>query len=201
MIRDDGARVYVCSGCAEVPLAERLRMSRTPVREALRRLESEGLVARSWRGLAVPVPDEAEIGHVYELRAALEALSAEHAARSVRLGNVSPAELGALRELAVQADKETSQGELDHAIATNRRFHRHIATMAANPVLVGVLDRLWDRLIISTRVSLRPPDRRDAVASEHESLIAAIEEGEPERAFGIARAHVRSTRAALEGPR
>lgn len=182
---------------AEVALSVRLEMSRTPIREALRRLESDGLIARSWRGVMVPALGRVEIGHAYEMRAALEALTGELAARRVRDGNISRRELDVLREHAGRAEFDTSRGDLGAAVESNRGFHRMIATMAANPLVLGALDRLWDRVIISTRLSLTPRERPLEVAQEHERLIVAIETGRPEEASAIARAHVLTTQAAL----
>lgn len=182
---------------AEVALAGRLGMSRTPVREALRRLEADGLVATTWRGVMVPVLAAAEIGDAYELRAALEALTGEVAARRVREGEVSPRALEALRAHAGAAARATSRGDLGAAIERNRAFHRSVAELAANPLVAGVLDRVWDRLLISTRLTLGGEDRRATVAREHDQLIAAIAAGRERAAGEIARAHVLATRDAL----
>jgi DNA-binding GntR family transcriptional regulator len=186
---------------AEVALAERLGMSRTPVREALRRLQADGLVEGSWRGVAVPLLEPAEIGHAYELRAALEALTAEAAARRVRDGRVPRAELDTLRAHAERAKAETARGDLSAALEHNRNFHGAIASMAANPIVADVLVRVWDRIAISTRDSLAPAHRGDEVAEEHDRLVAAIAEGQPEPAEAIARAHVLATFKTLIDPR
>jgi DNA-binding GntR family transcriptional regulator len=182
---------------AETTLAERLGVSRTPVREALRRLESDGLVATSWRGVRVPVADEAELAHAYELRAALEALSCELAARRVAGGRLPPSDLERLREAARAAQEETAAGRLDRAIERNRDFHRHLAVMAGNPLVLEALDRLWNRLLVSTRASLLPHDRAAAVAREHDALVDAVAAGRSADAAEAARSHVLATRSAL----
>jgi DNA-binding GntR family transcriptional regulator len=182
---------------AETSLAERLRVSRTPVREALRRLESDGLVTTSWRGVRVPVADDGELAHAYELRAALEALTCELAARRVADGRLPPSDLEQLRELAAAARDETAAGRLDRAIERNRDFHRQLAVMGGNPLALEALDRLWNRLLVSTRASLVPHDRADAVAREHDALVDAVAAGSPAQAAEAARSHVLATRRAL----
>ena len=182
---------------AEVVLANRLGMSRTPVREALRQLQADGLVADSWRGVRVAELSPVEIGHAYEARAALEALTGEAAAQRVAGGLVPTADLRSLRELAERCDRRTQDGALAEAVELNRAFHRAIADLAANPIVAGMLGRLWDLLHISTRASLTDQYRQD-VGPAHERLLEAIEQGRGEDAGHAAREHVLSTLAALD---
>lgn len=184
----------------EVALAQRLGMSRTPVREALRRLQANGLVEESWRGVVVPSLDPVEIGHAYELRAALEALTGETAARRVAEGRVPRTELEALAAHADRAKAETAHGDLGAGIEHNRRFHLAIASMAANPMVEVVLVGVWDRIAISAQASLTPAHRGDEVAEEHDRLLAAIAEGRPDAAATHAREHVIVTLGTLVDP-
>jgi DNA-binding GntR family transcriptional regulator len=177
----------------ELALAERLGTSRTPVREALRRLEADGLIVGSPRGVAVPELDRSEIGDAFEVRATLEAMTAENAAHRVRSGKVASAALDELRGLASVAASETLKGDLAAAISANRDFHRAIAALGGNALGLEILDRLWDRLTVSARISLEPARRRHEVNEEHDRLVAAIAAGRADRAGRLARAHVDAT--------
>jgi DNA-binding GntR family transcriptional regulator len=183
---------------SESDLAQRLAVSRTPVREALQRLEGDGLVQGQGRGVRVVVLSAAELQHVYRVRAALEALTAEVAAERQAAGLIAPAELVSLDELAAAADATTRAGDLVAAAAQNRAFHLAIAVLAANPVALDALERLWDQIQVSTRDSLRVPERIEAVDTEHRSLVAYLKSGDSIRAGPAAMEHVRATLSAQD---
>jgi DNA-binding GntR family transcriptional regulator len=178
---------------AEVPLAADLGVSRATVREALRRLESEGLIQPDGRSLRVAAMDERELHSALLMRASLEALHAELAAERVGLGEVAPAALRRLRERADAAERATDAGDYDRAARANRSFHQAIDALADSPVSARAVDQLWDRLVVTTRQSLRPPGRGAVVNEEHRQLIAAIEAADGSGAATIAMRHVRAT--------
>ena len=183
----------------EQELCDRLGVSRTPVREALRRLESDGLVQPARRGVTLVELGAKALRDAYLVRAALEALTAELAADRRRAGELAPADLARLGDLADEADRATRSGDLAEGVRRNRAFHRHIAVLADNPPAAEALDRLWDRITVSTRASLAAPARTAQVDEEHRHLVAAITEGRPGDAAALARAHVLSTMSALGG--
>jgi DNA-binding GntR family transcriptional regulator len=181
----------------EVSLSTALAVSRTPVREALRRLESDGLVQGSGRGVTVAGLSTPELQHAHAVRGALEALTAELAADRQRAGRLAPAELADLEAQAARLEEITTAGDLEQAAALNRRFHRGIAELAGNPIAVEILDRLWNQITVSTRASLAPSERPDAVAAEHRELLAAIAGGDRTRAGQIAGRHASATAHAV----
>ncbi|MEV4560169.1 GntR family transcriptional regulator [Kitasatospora sp. NPDC049285] len=183
---------------AEVEVAEALGVSRTPVREAFRALASDGLVATAGRGVRVVELDAAELAHVYRVRAALEGLTAELAAERQRAGRLAPADLAELTELADRTHRATVDGRLTEAVRLNRRFHRAVAVLAANPVALHALDRLWDQIQVSTRRSLHAPDRTALVDAQHRELLAALTAGDPGAAHAAARRHVLDTCTAAD---
>ncbi|MGM1062005.1 GntR family transcriptional regulator [Saccharothrix sp. Mg75] len=185
----------------ELELCERLGVSRTPVREALRRLEGDGLVRAARRGVTVVELGGKALRDAYLVRASLEALTAELAARRHRAGELSPASLGRLVEHADLADRATRQGDLVAGVRHNRAFHRCVAVLADNPPALEVLDRTWDQIVVSTRASLTAPARPALVDDEHRRLIAAITAGDPDAAATHAREHVLSTADVLTGRR
>ena len=182
---------------AELPLASQLGVSRPTIREALRRLEGDGLARSDGRSLRVDRMGIDELRGALEMRGALEALHAELAAVRVRNGHVAPYELRRLKTLADDAESATEAGDHAEAAQCNREFHRAIDTLAANPVSDAALAQLWNRILVSTERSLAAPHRGSLVASEHRELIDAIAAGQAQRAAGVARAHVRGTLATL----
>ncbi|MDP9867651.1 MULTISPECIES: GntR family transcriptional regulator [Streptosporangium] len=180
----------------ELSASAALEVSRTPVREALRRLESDGLVRSTGRGVVVTGLSPDSLDHAYAVRAALETLTAELAADRQRDGRIPPAALAELEDSARRLEQVTAAGDLDRAIGLNRDFHRTVAELAGNPIALETLDRLWDQIIVSTRATLTAPERPEAVADEHRRLLAAIRDGRRELAGRIAGDHARATGAA-----
>ncbi|WP_327581081.1 GntR family transcriptional regulator [Nonomuraea sp. NBC_00507] len=178
----------------EMEAAATLEMSRTPVREALRMLAADGLVRPAGRGVVVVALEADDLDEAYQVRAALEALTAELAAARQREGRIAPADLRALREVATLTATATAEGRLADAVRLNRRFHRTIAELAGNTMALRALERIWDQIQVSTLHSLVPPSRPAHVSAQHERLVTAIAGGRPEDAGAIARDHVLDTR-------
>lgn len=178
---------------AELPLASRLGVSRPTVREALRRLESNGLADSDGRSLRVAHMDADEFRNALLMRSALDGLHAELTAARVREGEIAPAQLRRLVLLADETEQATNGGDLAAAILRNREFHQAIDALAGNPVSAAAADRLWDRILVSTERSLAVPGRGDIVNREHRDLLAALASGNGERAASIAAQHVRAT--------
>ncbi|SFF03948.1 DNA-binding transcriptional regulator, GntR family [Actinacidiphila alni] len=177
----------------ETEVALSLAMSRTPVREAFRALVADGLVHSAGRGVRVVALDAEALRHAYQVRAALEALTAELAAVRQAEGRIAPADLAELVRDADRTEVATLAGRLTEAVGHNRRFHRRIAELAANPVALASLDRLWDQILVSTRASLDPPHRPAQVNAQHRELLAAVTEGRARDAAEAARRHVLDT--------
>jgi DNA-binding GntR family transcriptional regulator len=182
---------------AEVPLASQLGVSRPTVREALRRLEGEGLLRSDGRRLRVIDLDGAELAGALRMRAALEELHAELAAERVSAGHVAEAQIWDLEKKAAVTAAATAAGDHDEAGRLNRDFHRAVNLLAANPVSFDALELLWDQVLLSTARSLAPPDRAAAVDREHSELLDAIKSGDGARAGKLARAHVLATLSVL----
>lgn len=182
----------------ELDAAANLAMSRTPVREALRALTADGLVRPAGRGVVVVALDREALREAYQVRAALEALTAELAAARQRAGEIAPAGFTALRAAADAAATATAAGRLIEAMEHNRRFHQRIAELAGNGLATSTLNRIWDQIQVSTLDSLAPAARPTHVSAQHEALLAAIQDGRSDDAGRLARQHVVDTSTALD---
>jgi DNA-binding GntR family transcriptional regulator len=181
----------------EGEVAEALRMSRTPVREAFLRLETEGLLRLyPQRGaLVVPVsPDE--VRAVLEARQVLEQFSAE----KVIENGPAVAEAVAYRlktHLKLQRDMG-EQGRFDEFLEEDRLFHSYLVEVAGNELFTGLYVSLRDRQVrMIAESTLRDPHRRQAILAEHAEIAAAISAGDLGRVRVAVRAHIAGTRAAL----
>lgn len=172
----------------EAAVAARYGTSRTPVREALRRLEQDGLVERGDRGLRVRTRGPEEILEIYEVRILLEAAAARGAAdRGTRL------DLMRIRH-AAEAMVAADAGDPDVMVATNRAFHEEIWGASHNGTLVDLLTRLNSHVTRYPATTLTSPGRWAEVLSEHADLVAAIEARDGDEAARIAADHMAGAR-------
>ena len=172
----------------ETELAEQLGMSRTPLREAIRRLQSEGLVAHlPARGLCVAIYDAAEVDELYVMREALEGTAARLAAQ-----HAGGAEIALLQGILAQ-----EQGLVGMAAAEqNRRFHRALHQAAHNRYLLRSLSAISDALLLLGPTTLELPGRAAAALEEHGRIVAAIARRDSAAAEQAARAHIAAAHAA-----
>ncbi|MEM9145753.1 MAG: GntR family transcriptional regulator [Pseudomonadota bacterium] len=168
----------------ETELAERFGVSRTPVREALGRLESQGVAQRDGRrGLTVAALDPDQLGELYDLREVLEGFAARLAARRASL-----AEIAVLREM-VETDRTLSDDARTLALA-NRRFHRALHRASHNRYLNGMLERMRRSLALLSGSSLEAPGRGIASVEEHDRIVTALEARDQEGAEAATRLHI-----------
>jgi len=172
----------------ESDLAERLGISRTPVREAIRQLEADGLVVHLPRqGAAIRGLDHAEVVELYEMRAVLEGTAARLAARVIT--PIELAELATIDDLLGQAPASQQAQEL------NRQFHRTLLEAARNRFLVKSMRALQKTLLILGRSTLADPERAAQAMAEHQSVLDALRKGDALRAETAMRAHVEAALA------
>lgn len=175
-----GARIH------QEDLADELGVSRTPVREALRRLAAEGLVEmRTNRGARVADVTPAEMHAAYEARLVIEPGAARLAAR-LR----PPSPLAAMRD-ALAAQRRAIP-DVGRSFEANRRFHLALVQAAGNEFLLQFVRRLWVArigVVIYERQS-ESPERMRLDADEHEQILAAIESGNGRGAESLTRRHL-----------
>lgn len=168
----------------EVELAQKFGVSRTPIREALRQLEVEGLVVHLPRlGAVVRSLDYAEVMELYEMRAVLEGTAARLAARAA--SEVEIVELNALNNEMANAGEDTTA-----VYSLNREFHLTLLDAAKNRFLTKAMASLQKTLLILGPSTLAERERADEAVAEHEALLDALRRRDGAAAENIMRAHI-----------
>lgn len=176
----------------EPELVETLAVSRTPLREAFRVLEADGLLTLAGRGASVWDPSVEDVLDLYEYRASLEAFTAEQAARRNAAGELAPSQLARLEALRVEMDGAAD----DRSRATsNVRFHGYISELAGNRNAIRALDRVWAQISLASATNFREPAWRAEVGDQHREIVQAIEAGDAHAAADASRHHVREAAA------
>ena len=174
----------------ESEVAEWLKVSRTPVREALRRLESEGLVGfQSWRGVVVADLDRKQVSELYAMREVLEGAAARLAAR-----HIDEAEIDLLEACLARAD--ACGDDPDAQAAINRQFHETIYAAAHNRYLTQTLEQLRNALALLRGTTFALPGRAQTAAAEHWKILEAIRSRDPDAAEAAARTHIAASQRA-----
>lgn len=167
----------------EVELAERFGVSRTPIREALQRLETQGLLTRDGRSLIVSSLDHNQLAELYVVRAELEGLAARLAAK-----HASPEEVRVLRDMVAE----------DHALIdnpsalsrANRRFHKQVHLASHNRYLVQQLDLVHRTMALLAVTSLAAQGRGNTALEEHSRIVEAIASGDGDGADAALQDHI-----------
>lgn len=192
MLAYDQIRALILSGemapgarLSQLELADRLGISRTPVREALRRLAGEGLIdALPQRGFRVADLGLEAVMRRLEVRLLLEPGIARLAAERAR-----PEDIAALRE-AITLERTARTVESIHD--ASRLFHLRLAAATGNEELVNVLGALWivevGRRLLAQRSGA--PHWQEGDVEEHEAILAAVQRGDGAETERLARAHI-----------
>src|SRR5690606_2385273 len=167
----------------EIELAELTGLSRTPVREALSRLQLEGLVTLdAARGLIVTELDYSMTSELYAMREVLEGTAARLAAR-----HASDVEIDFLREITT---RDALLSSAESLASNNRLFHETLYRCAHNRYLVKTLNTLQESMALLGRTTLASPGRADTSRIEHEAIVEALSRRDPDAAERAARAHI-----------
>ncbi len=167
----------------ESDLAERFGVSRTPIREALQRLETQSVLTRDGRSLMVASLDHNQLAELYVVRAELEGLAARLAAR-----HAAPEEIRVLRKM-VNDDRQITN-DLDALVRANRRFHKQIHLASHNRYLVQQLDLVHRTMALLATSSLAVEGRSEGSLEEHDAIVTAIENRDGGAAFTALKAHI-----------
>ena len=167
----------------ESELAERFGVSRTPIREALQRLETQGMLSRDGRSLIVASLDHNQLAELYMVRAELEGLAARLAAR-----HATDEEIRVLGDMVAE----------DHALKdnptalarANRRFHKQVHLASHNRYLVAQLELVHRSMALLASTSLAVEGRGETALAEHAAIVEAIAQGDGDAAYSALRQHI-----------
>ena len=167
----------------ESELADRFGVSRTPIREALQRLETQSLLSRDGRSLIVASLDHNQLAELYVVRSELEGLAARLAAR-----HATEEEMRLLKDMVAE---DRSLIDDPTALArTNRRFHRQVHLASHNRYLVQQLDLVYRSMALMASTSLSAKGRSETAVNEHSAIVEAIAKRDGGAAYDQLKAHI-----------
>lgn len=177
----------------EIQLADEMGVSRTPVREAIRKLELEGFIVMvPRRGAYVADISLKDIHEVFEVRACLEGLAARLAAE-----RITPEEMEELERQLVKEAEETETNNLRNIVEIDTSFHDILYKAARNKKLLYFVNNLQEQLHRFRSASLARPGRSKTALEEHREIIEAIAQNDAEEAEKLARIHIENAENAM----
>lgn len=177
----------------ENQLAEQLRVSRTPVREAIRKLEQEGFVVMvPRRGTYVADLSIRDINEVFEIRTALEVLAAGLAAE-----RISEEDLEELERLLVLIGELIDKGEMEKIVEADTRFHDILYGATHNRTLAAIISNLREKITLFRTISYGYPGRAKRSLEEHRRLVEALARRNGTVAQQVARKHMENAEQTL----
>ncbi len=178
----------------EKALCDELGISRTPLREALKVLNAEGLVELvPRRGCFVKRLDIAELDELFPVMAVLEGLCAREAVR-----RATPPDLARLEEIHAELERYAAEGNIDDYYEQNRRFHQVVQELSGNRWLQRVSADLRRIMRLARHEQLTVPGRLQASLEEHRSVMEAFRSGDPELADRCMQEHLIQQGVALD---
>ena len=177
----------------EVQLAEELGISRTPVREAIRKLEQEGyVIMMPRRGTYVSSLSVHDVKEIFEIRSALETLAAVLATM-----RIEPEELDKLRALLTEIEGHIKNNNMDKIVATDIEFHCLLYQVSRNERLVAIISNLMEQLARFRTLSMSYPGRLQETLAEHRAMVEAIAAGNEDAAREAAERHMEQAEETL----
>ena len=194
-LRRDIARGVYKPGILRIrPLTERFGVSATPVREALRRLESEGLVTLRNRRIMVRALSEDELHEIFALRAELEAFAISRAAERMQLDEENSDRLEALL-----AEMDESAGsDPESWRRANQEFHMLIYGAAGMARLTALIESMWASVEPYLRLYVHTAPHLDKAQDEHRRMLRALRRGDAEKSAELLREHLVETEAIVQ---
>ena len=178
----------------ELKLVEQLGVSRTPIREALRRLEQERLIEDTGKGSRVLGITEEDLQDIMNIRERIEGLAAYYAAR-----NITPEGLAELTHIVDLQEFYFSKRDKEHLRQVDDQFHDMICMLSKRSVIADTLIPLMRKTRRYRRVAIDNWDRTTNTMNEHRKMYEAIASGNAELAQELATAHIVSAKQHLIG--
>ncbi len=184
----------------EVELAERLGLSRTPVREALSRLAAEGLVdLHAHRGARVATYSPAGLEGIFDVRCALEPRATARA--TARAHDDDLVDLDALAARMLEVGAPGPDQDLDGLVGLNRDFHARLLAVADAPALAAALANVVHTPVVLRTFHTYDPASLARSLAHHTEIVAALRARDGDWASAVMRSHIANARAVMVGPR
>lgn len=170
----------------EVELAEQMGVSRTPIREAIRKLEKEGLVTiEPRRGAYASQISTEDMVEILEVRQNMEGLAAYFAASRMK-----PDQLAELKAVSQLYNEAVANGDMNSMIKHDTRFHRIIVESCNNKILVQMIEQLQELVLRFRYIYYDNFRRAENMPEEHRAILEAIEQGDEDAARAAADIHI-----------
>lgn len=176
----------------ESKLSEILEVSRTPIREALRRLEQEHIIEMTTKGVVVIGISKEDINMIYEIRIRIEGLAAKNAAE-----HASESDIAELADIISLQEFYTQRGEADNIKNADSSFHKKIYQMSGNVTLCDTLTDLHKKVIKYRRASVSNKSRAESSLEEHKRIFDAIVQRDGILAEALTLKHIDNARNRL----
>lgn len=169
----------------ETKLSAALGVSRTPIREALRRLEQEHLIEETGKGALVIGITEDDLEDIFLVRSKLEGLVCKSAAQ-----NRTAEQLNELREIIELQEYYLTKSDPDHIKAMDNKFHNLIYKISGRNVFFEILETLHNKVQKYRRVAVTNKSRAAASVAEHRAIFEAISEQDADKAYELSLKHI-----------
>ncbi len=178
----------------ETKLSEKLGVSRTPIREALRRLDQEHIIKMTTKGAFVLGITKQDIDDIYEIRSRIEGLAAKLAAQ-----RATDEQLAELKNTVELQEFYTLKQDADNIKNMDSAFHRLMYKMSGSTPLYDTLEPLHKRIIKYRKASISSGTRAHESMEEHKAIYEAIATHDGEKAEKLVNEHVRKAQASIAG--
>lgn len=178
----------------ETKLSEKLGVSRTPIREALRRLDQEHIIKMTTKGAFVLGITKQDIDDIYEIRSRIEGLAAKLAAQ-----RATEEQLAELKNTVELQEFYTLKQDADNIKNMDSAFHRLMYKMSGSTPLYDTLEPLHKRIIKYRKASISSGTRAHESMEEHKAIYEAIAAHDGERAEKLVNEHVRKAQVSIAG--
>lgn len=173
----------------ETKLADELHVSRTPIREAIRQLELEGLVESiPNRGVYVRGISKKDMKDIYSIRLALEVLAAKWS-----IDNITDDEVNELKDLYELMEFYTGKGDIDRIAKLNTEFHQVIFNASKSNILINLLNDFQLYVRWARHESLSMPGRMEKALEEHKKILEAFEKKDADEVVKTLTAHIENS--------
>jgi len=173
----------------ELQISKELGVSRTPVREALRQLELEGLVTIiPNKGAVVSGINARDIADIYAIRSMIEGLSAQWAAE-----NITDTQLDELEEVVYLSEFHLKKGHIDQLYELDNKFHEMLYEASSSKILRHVLSDFHHYVQRVRKTSLSAPERAEKSIQEHKAILEALRNKDGDAAKSLTNVHVENT--------